>query len=97
MQGPQRDFKVLLVNAGNGMTGSDFNNYLEFLHSKLIKTLSEYWHQVYQKPEYKIPDGKTITLYDLFDELADKTNELTIKNINDNDQYHLIKSNVFAG
>ncbi|WP_368486929.1 DUF4091 domain-containing protein [Spiroplasma sp. DGKH1] len=96
-QGPQRDFKVSLVNAGNGMPGSDFNNYLEFLHSKLIKALSEYWHQVYQKPEYKTPDGKTITLYDSFDELADKTNELTMKNINDNDQYHLIKSNVFAG
>ncbi|WHQ37596.1 DUF4091 domain-containing protein [Spiroplasma sp. SV19] len=96
-KGPQREFKAELVNSSNGMPGKNFEAYLNAIHSKFIKALSNHWNVIRNKPEYLTPNGKQISLYESFDELADKTNELTMKNVAQNDPYGVIKSSVFAG
>lgn len=79
------------------MPGKNFEAYLNTIHSKFIKALSSHWNAIRNKPEYLTPNKQRITLYESFDELADKTNELTMKNVAQNDPYGVIKSSVFAG
>lgn len=96
-KGPQRTFNAELVKSSNGMPGKNFDAYLKTIHSKFIKALSNHWNSIRNKPEYLTPNGKQITLYESFDELADKTNELTMKNVVENAPYNVIKSSIFAG
>ncbi|WP_425379963.1 DUF4091 domain-containing protein [Spiroplasma endosymbiont of Stenodema calcarata] len=96
-KGPQRKFNVDLVDSRTGLPGKNFDAYLNAVHGKFIKALSNHWNSLRNKPEYLTPNGQQISLYESFDELADQTNELTMKNVAQNDRYGVIKSSVFAG
>ncbi|AGM26485.1 hypothetical protein SSYRP_v1c08960 [Spiroplasma syrphidicola EA-1] len=96
-QGVQTTFPVELIRSNDGRPGKNFDAYLDFLHSKFIKALSDHWNKIRDLPEFKTPSGEQIHLAESFDEISHEAVKATMDNVKKNDQYGLIDSSVFAG